>query len=142
MTHKLPVNLVLSRMSSQPKGSLQLIIDETAHLPKERDFTATLDTVKKAFKASDIDEQAIASQTRKLMTMSRNLLEDRKDLRPVLKEARGVLSEWNDWLEISEGGATEEELQERLEYLAAAMSHLREALGGYESGVLKKLTKE
>ena len=53
-----------------------------------------------------------------------------------------MLSEWGEWLEISEGGATEEELQERLESLAAAMSRLREALSGYESGVLKKLTKE
>jgi hypothetical protein len=142
MVNKLPVNLVLSRMATQPKGSLQVIIDETAHLPKERDFSSTIDTVKKVFKASDIGEQVIASQTRKLMTMSRNLLSDREDLRPVLKGARGVLSEWDEWLEVSEGQATEEELQERLESLATAISNLREALEGYEGSVLKKLTKE
>ena len=142
MVNKLPVNLVLRRMATQPKGSLQVIIDETAHLPKERDFSSTIDTVKKVFKASDIGEQVIASQTRKLMTMSRNLLSDREDLRPVLKGAQGVLSEWDEWLEVSEGQATEEELQERLESLATAISNLREALEGYEGGVLKKLTKE
>jgi hypothetical protein len=142
MANKLPINLVLSRMSAQPKGSLQVIIDETAHLPKERDFSSTIDTVKKAFKASGIDEQAIASQTRKLTFMSRSLLEDRKDLCPVLREARGVLSEWGEWLEVSDGEATEEELQERLEYLAAAMGRLGEALEGYENAVLKKLRKE
>jgi hypothetical protein len=142
MVHKLPVNLVLSRMSAQPKGSLQVIIDETAHLPKERDFASTIDTVKKVFNASDIGEQVIESQARKLLFMNRSLWEDRKGLRPVLKEARSVLSEWGGWLEISDGEATEEELQERLEHLAVAISRLGEALEGYESAVLKKLTKE
>jgi hypothetical protein len=100
-----------------------------------------VDTVRRAFRSSGIGEQAIAPQTRKLMTMSRNLLEDRETLRPVLKNARGVLSEWGEWLEVSEEGSTEEELQECLECLADAMSRLRDALEEYENGVLKKVTK-
>jgi hypothetical protein len=140
--NKLPMNLVLSRMTNQPKGSLQVIIDETAHLPKERDFASTVDTVRKVFNAGGVGERVVASQTRKLMSMGRSLFEDRKDLRPVLKEARSVLSEWGEWLEVSDGKATEEALQERLEHLAAAISHLGEALEGYENAVLKKLTKE
>ncbi|MDR2180954.1 MAG: hypothetical protein LBP21_11670 [Synergistaceae bacterium] len=141
MTHKIPVNLVLSRMTNRSKGSLQVIIDEMAHLAKAREFSSTLDTVIKLFEASDIGKQVIASQVRKLISMTQNLLEDRKNLRSVLKESRGVLSEWDEWLEVSEGGATEEELQERLESLATAMSRLREAQDSYENLVLQKLTK-
>jgi hypothetical protein len=35
-----------------------------------------------------------------------------------------VLSKWDIWLEVSETEATEEELQERLEFLDEAMSRL------------------
>jgi hypothetical protein len=128
-------------MADQPKGSLQVIIDETAHLPKEMEFSSAVDTIRKVFRDSGLKEYAIAPQTRQLMTMSRNLLSDRKDLRPVVKTARGVLSEWGEWLEVSESEAAEEDLQACLERLAQAMSCLQEALEEYESGVLKKVTK-
>jgi hypothetical protein len=141
MGNRLPMSLVLSRITDRP-GSLQIIIDETAHLPKEKDFSSTVDIVRRAFRSSGVGEQVIAPQTRKLMTLSRDLLQDRENLRPVLKNARGVLSEWDEWLEVSESEGTEEELQECLETLAEAMSCLRDALEAYESEVLKKVTKK
>ncbi|MDR1622403.1 MAG: hypothetical protein LBS00_08525 [Synergistaceae bacterium] len=36
--------------------------------------------------------------------MSRSLLKDREALRPLLESARGVLSEWDEWLEVSRSG--------------------------------------
>ena len=138
--HKVPMGLVLSRMADQPEGSLQVIIEETAHLPKQKDFSLALETIRGIFRASG-NEQVIAPQVRKLMSMSRSLLSDRKTLRPVLKNIRCVLREWDEWLEVS-GGATEEELQAHLERLADAISQLREAWQDYEGDVLKKLKNE
>ncbi|MDR1977124.1 MAG: hypothetical protein LBQ42_00140 [Synergistaceae bacterium] len=131
------MNLMLRRMAEQPDGGLKIIVEEMAHLPKERDFSATVDAVRRAFRSAGADERTIAPQTRKLMSMSRRLLKDREDLRPVLSGARGVLSEWDAWLEASD--ATEEELRDCLERLAGAMSLLRDALAEYDSGVLEEL---
>jgi hypothetical protein len=134
------MSLVLRNMAEQGEGSLQVVIDETGHLPKEKDFSSAVDTVRRAFRSGGLNEQTIAPQTRKLMTMSRNLLRDRDKLRSVVKGARGVLSEWSAWLETGEEEeVTEEKLRERLECVAEAMSRLGDALEEYESEVLKKL---
>ena len=137
----LPMALVLKHMSDYPEGSLQVIIEETAHLPEAKDFSLVIDTLRRLFIASGVDEQVIAPEVRKLTNMIRSLRVDRKLLRPVLKNVRNVLWEWDEWLEVS-GGATEEELQACLERLAHAISQLRETLQEYESVIFEKFKKE
>ena len=142
MENKVPTGLILKYMSDYPEASLQVIIDGTGHLPETRDFTLVIDTLKRLFKASGADEQLVSPEFNRLTKMARNLRVDRKSLRPVLKNVRNVLWEWDEWLDISDGGAKEEELQAHLERLADAMSQLRETLEDYESEVLAKLRQE
>ena len=133
----------MSRVSQQT-GSLQVIIEEMAHLPKEKDFSLAVNSIQSAFKSGGADERLIIPQTRKLMSMSHNLLTDRKVLGPLLQNVRNALWEWDEWLagSANEDGATEEELQECLKRLSNALSHLRESWEEYEGEVLKKLKRE
>jgi hypothetical protein len=141
---RLPTELILRRIAEDGDDrGVGVLADDAAHLPKKRDFAASVEMIRKLFQ-SDTDKnlrgnEALMLHARRLTAMSHRLMKDRENLKPVLEGVRETLEEWDAWIEVSE--PTEEEFRERLETFAQAITSLREAMADYDAFVMGILTE-
>jgi ABC-type transporter Mla subunit MlaD len=135
--------MILRRVVEEgDERGLGMLAGEMAHLPKERDFVASTETVAKALKSDKSlrENETLVLGAHKLASMSKRILHDRQSLKPVLENVRDVLAEWNAW--VNDDDPTEEEIQAHLERVAGTMAFLSEALSAYDAFVLTKLKED
>jgi hypothetical protein len=135
--------MILQRIAEEGDTSgLNVLIDEMEHLPKARDFASTTAIMAKIFRSNKAlaEDESLMLHAHKLASMSKRLCKDRENLKPALEDARAVLAAWSAWVADEDPG--EEEIQEHLERVAAAMAALDESLRDYNSFVLMKLAED
>jgi ABC-type transporter Mla subunit MlaD len=135
--------MILQRIAEEGDMSgLSLLADDMAHLPRAREFVSTTDTMAKVFRSNRAlsENDSLMLYAHKLASMSKRLVKDRENLKPLLESARAVLAEWTAWVDADD--PTEDEIQKHLEQVAGAMANLHEALSAYDSFVLTKLKED
>jgi hypothetical protein len=143
MRSKVPIGMILQHIAEEGDTSgLSVLVGETVHLPKARDFASSTAMMARAFKLNKVlgDDESLMLHAHKLASMGKRVCKDRENLKPLVESARAALAEWTDWVEAEE--PTEDEIQEHLERVAGTMASLYEALSAYDSFVLAKLKED
>jgi hypothetical protein len=143
MRSKVPIGMILQRIVEEgDEKGLGILVSEMVHLPKERDFAAFAEAMAKTIKQNKAlrENETLILGAHKLASMSKRVLRDRQNLKPVLEGVRGVLAEWNAW--VNDDDPTEEEIHAHLERVAGTMAFLSETLSAYDGFVLTKLKED
>jgi hypothetical protein len=139
----MPIGMMLQRIVEEgDEKGLSVLVGEMVHLPKERDFAAFAEAMAKNIKLNKAlqENETLLLSAHKLALMSKRILKDRQSLKPVLEGVRGVLAEWNAW--VDDDDPTDAEIQKHLERVAGTMAFLSEALSAYDAFVLTKLKED
>jgi hypothetical protein len=139
----MPIGMMLQRIVEEgDEKGLGVLVGEMVHLPKERDFAAFAEAMAKNIKLNKAlqENETLILSAHKLAAMSKRIVKDRQNLKPVLEGVRGVLAEWSAW--VDDDDPTDAEIQKHLERVAGTMAFLSEALSAYDAFVLTKLKED
>jgi hypothetical protein len=136
------MSTILQHIEEGDASELDVLAGEMAHLPKIRDFVASVELMARAFKPERTlgEDSPLISHAHRLASMSKRLYKDREKLKPPLEGVRNAVAEWKTWVEADD--PTEEDIQTYLERVAGAMEILKTALKTYDAYVLQKLKED
>jgi hypothetical protein len=142
MGNKTQIGMILQRVEEGDISELDVLVGEMVHLPKVRDFVASVEMMARIFRMDgELDEnEHLMFHAHRLASMSKRLYKDRETLKPLLEGTRNVIAEWRTWVEADD--PTEEEIQIYLKRVAGAMEILKTLLKDYDSYVLTKLKED